>query len=184
MNRHERRAAEARARAAAVDKGFAGYCAQARRAFPFIRDRDLGEAWMRGQVWSASGADGMVIHKKGEPTVRNATDILVSMTYGSLKFRAVADPDLLHACVAEWERVLELLEPAADRREASRRFILAGLVKQRHDSGRRGQNFRLVLGSADEPLPDRVQSMPPQPINEPADVHPLPPIEDDDAGAA
>jgi hypothetical protein len=184
-----------RARAASMDKGFAGYGAQARRVFLSISDRDLGEGWMRGQAWSASAADGMVIHKKGEPAVRSATDIVVSMTYGSLKFKAVVDPDRLRDCVAEWQRVLdEVLEPGADRREASRRFILDRLVKQQYvdgdavgtmtaafawliagspagqiftksdcpftrlhyeitdiedDTGRRGQNFRLVLGSAD-----------------------------------
>jgi hypothetical protein len=61
MNRHERRAAEARARAAQKDKGFDDYKAEARRVRPRISDRELGEAWMRGQAFTASGAESMVI---------------------------------------------------------------------------------------------------------------------------
>jgi hypothetical protein len=232
MNRHERRAAEARARAASMDKGFSSYRAQARRAFPDITDRDLGESWMRRQAWLASGIDCVVIHKKGEnPIARSTSDVVVSVAYGSLEFRAVIDPDLFRVGAAGWERKLAagldagMFEPGDDRREVSRRFILGCLVTQRYgevdaarmaaavswliagspageiftgadcpftrfhyeitdiedDSGRRGQNFRLVLGSADEPLPDVVHVLPPHPINEIGDVHPLPPIEDDDA---
>jgi hypothetical protein len=66
MNRHERRAAEARARAAQKDKGFENYQAEARRVHPKISDRELGEAWMRGQVFTGSGADSVVIHETGQ----------------------------------------------------------------------------------------------------------------------
>jgi hypothetical protein len=224
MNRHERRANEAQARAAGMDKGFGGYRAQARRASPNISDRELGEAWMRGQAWSASGADGMVIHKKGEPAPRGANDVTVSMTYGSLRFKAFVNPGLLRSGVAQWGQVLdELLVPEPKRRGMSRSFILDRLVTQHctdgdtagmmvaaiawliagvlsaifmatdcpytlfhyeitdivDDNGRRGQDFRLVLDTAGEPLPDVVHEMPPHPINETVPVHPLPPIEED-----
>lgn len=47
------------------------------------------------------------------------------------------------------------------------------------DTGRRGQNFRLVLGKAGEPLPGIVHTVPPMPINMDVDVHSLPPVESD-----
>jgi hypothetical protein len=208
MNRHERRAA------ASADKGFGGYRAQARRASPDISDRELGEAWMRGQAWSASGAEGMAVHERGEPSrARRDDDVLVSMSHGSgMHFKAWIAPDLLRVSVAQWGRVLdEALKPGLDRRGMSRCFILDRLVKQHYDgdtagmmvaaiawliagspageifmatdcphtrfhyeitdiaddSGRRGQNFRLVLGHADEPLPDLVHVMPPHPSTKP-----------------
>ena len=229
MNRHDRRAAEAKARAAEIEKGFAGYRAQARRAFPSISDRDLGEGWMRGQAWAAGGADGMIIHRPGIPAVHNAGDVLVSMTYGKLKFRAIVDPQLLRQSGVQWGQVLNsTLAPETDKRGATRHFILDRLVNQHHsdgdtagmmvaafawliagspagevftradcpysrfhyeitdiedDTGRRGQNFRgsLVRPTRVTRCSEKHTACTDQHNR---DVHPLPPIEDDDAGAA
>ena len=45
------------------------------------------------------------------------------------------------------------------------------------DNGCRGQNFRLVLGAAEEPPPDIMQTAAPAAINMDCDVHPLWPID-------
>jgi hypothetical protein len=70
MNQHERRAAEARARAAQADKGFDIYSARARRAFPDIDDKTIGEGWMRGQAWAVSGIKRILIHRPDEAPIR------------------------------------------------------------------------------------------------------------------
>jgi hypothetical protein len=186
MNRHERRAATS------ADKGFGGYRAQARRASPDVSDRELGEAWMRGQAWSASGAEGMAVHEKGEPSrARRDDDVLVSMSYGSgLHFKAWIAPDLLRVSVAQLGRVLdEALKPGLDRRGMSRCFILDRLVKQHYDGDTRSPTSPTTAAGADkisawswathEPLPDLVHVMPPHPINETAEVRSLLPIEED-----
>jgi hypothetical protein len=138
MNRHERRAAEAKGRAAGVDTGFADYRARAQRASPGISDRALGEAWMRGQAWAASGADAMVIRKRGGAPERSAADICVSARYGDMELQVFVNPEELRDCIAAWERVLDKESvPKAERQTVSEQFVLAHLVHQDQGNGRK-----------------------------------------------
>src|SRR5262249_8287471 len=85
MNRHERRAAEARARSAAGrDKDFEAYQAMYRHAFHVVSERDIGEGYMRGEVAKINGVEQVVIHPLGgSPTPATETDIHLSARYRS-----------------------------------------------------------------------------------------------------
>jgi hypothetical protein len=143
MNRHDRRATEAQARAASVDKGFEEYCAQARRAFHLISDQQLGAGWMHCQACTASGADAMMIHADGAPPKHSDDDVIISVSYGSLRFKAFIGKQLLHEAIKDWGRVMN--ETAAkylthNTRAFSRGFILKLLAEQGylvagHDAG-------------------------------------------------
>jgi hypothetical protein len=138
MNRHERRAAEARARGAGADKGFDRYRAQARRAFPKVDDRQLGEAWMRSQAFTASGAAFHVIHKKGEPRTSADGDWTISLKYGPLAFKAVITPALFKECIDEWKNnIIPEMQKAGrhNLRSAARAYIIEMLVSYQHTDG-------------------------------------------------
>ena len=90
MNQHEERAA-------GVDAGFTDYRAQAQRAFPKISDREMGEAWMRGQAWAASGAKSMVVRERGGAPEPSAADVGVSARYGDLELKVYVNPEELRA---------------------------------------------------------------------------------------
>jgi hypothetical protein len=123
MNRHERRAAEVRARAAGKDKGFEALVRQARRSFSTISDRAVGEAWMRGEAWKASGAEGMTIHSIGEaPAPHQPDDIHVSLAYGDLRFKAIVPLRLLRQQIDGWVKLLDVLLA-----EAAKGLFLRGL---------------------------------------------------------
>ena len=212
MNRHERRAAEARARARAAgkDKGFDAFVRQARRSFSQIPDRTVGEAWMRGQAWEASGADAMVIHPTGQPRGRLPDDMQVSLSYGALRFKAFIAPTMLREAVEGWGKLVEFVikeaakegTHASDQRHVTRCCIIEWLIDHAYvdgdtaalltsavlwlatttpagqsigdyksvhyeitdildPTGRKGNNFRLVLGQEqDEPIPGWVNEVP------------------------
>jgi hypothetical protein len=140
MNRHDRRAAEAQARAASaqIDKGFEAYRAQAKRAFRDLDDKKIGEYWMRGQAWTATGADAMVVHRPGETPERHDDDIAVSATYGDLKFKAFISKPLLHEGTEHWRNFITDFaanNKPHDPRAGSRTFILRILIEQSHTRG-------------------------------------------------
>jgi hypothetical protein len=140
MNRQERRAEAARARAASakIDKGFEDYRAQARRAFPGIDDKKIGEAWMRGQIWTAIGADAMIIHCPGEAPARHDDDVTVSATWGALEFKAFISRKLLHESIEQWGKFITDFaagDSLHDPRAYTRAVILHILIEQRHVRG-------------------------------------------------
>jgi hypothetical protein len=136
VNRQQRRAAEAQARKAAQsDKGFEDYKAQARRASPSISDRGLGEAWMRGQAFTASGAESMVIHEIGQaPQPPSSDDWLIMLTYESVSFKAFVPARLFDEGIANLEKyVIPMLHAkgVVDLRAEARQYLLDMLVENK-----------------------------------------------------
>jgi hypothetical protein len=131
-------ATKTRERAAGVDTGFTDYRAQAQRAFPKISDRDLGNAWMRGQAWAASGAKSMVVRERGGAPEPSAADVCVSARYGDTELQVFVNPEELRDCIAAWERVLNKESvPKAERQTVSEQYVLAHLVHQDQGDGRK-----------------------------------------------
>jgi hypothetical protein len=132
VNRQQRRAAARARKASQSDKGFDDYIAQARRASPGIDDRELGKGWMRGQAFTASGAESMVIHEFGqEPRPPQDDDWLISLAYESLSFKAYISPTLLDQSIADIEaKVIPILK-AKDRRASARQWLLDMLIENR-----------------------------------------------------
>jgi hypothetical protein len=135
MNRHERRAAEARARAAQKDKGFDEYKAEARRASPGISDRELGEAWMHGQAFTASGAEAVIIHELDQAPQRPTdNDWQISLAYEALSFKAFIPVALFDRGIADVEKhIVPVLRShgAKDMRASARQWLLDMLIENR-----------------------------------------------------
>jgi hypothetical protein len=136
MNRQQRRAAEAQARKAAqTDKGFDDYKVEARQASPGISDRELGEAWMRGQAFTASGAESMVIHLVGEqPRPPSDDDWLISLAYASLSFKAFMPAALFDQAIADVEKhVITAMQAkgVVDLRAEARQWLLDMLLENK-----------------------------------------------------
>jgi hypothetical protein len=140
MNRKQRRAAEANARkaqakAAQTDEGFEDYTTQARRVHPKISDRVLGEAWMRGQAFTASGAESIVIHEVGqEPRPPSDDDWLISLAYGSLSFKAFMPAALFNQSIADIEKHVIpalLAKGVTDVRASARQYLLDLLIENK-----------------------------------------------------
>ncbi len=132
-----------RDQAAQADAGFEKFRAQAKRTFEGMSDRDIGEAWMRGSAWTASGAEAMVIHKPGQTPRRSESDIHVSLRYGALAFEAFISPELLREAIDGWQRGaaewIANVEKQTGRRhglrEMTRHTILKELIEHNHGRG-------------------------------------------------
>ena len=98
-NRHDRRAAEAEAR-----RNFEKYQSLYRRAYKAADDREIGEAWMRGEAFEAGGMDMYVIHPVGEIAKLGDDDIRLSARYETQTFKACAAPRHLPAVIDDWSR--------------------------------------------------------------------------------
>jgi hypothetical protein len=133
MNRHERRAAEAQARAgASADKGFAEYRDLYRKAFltSSVSDREIGEGWMRGEKVKAENYEYMTLHAVDQsPPPPADDDFFVSVGYNKQIFAArgaAKDRDLL---VKMWISFIDQLRQqnskllTGDDRADARSFI-------------------------------------------------------------
>jgi hypothetical protein len=117
----------------------------------------MGEAWMRSQAWTVSGADGMVIHEKGKAPERSAADVRVSAHYGDLKFKVWVSPEVLRDNITAWAKMLSNLSiPAAERRSESKQYVLDHLAKQRQSNGDKTAIAMAALAwlIADSPMGD------------------------------
>jgi hypothetical protein len=134
-NRHERRAAEARAKAgASIDKGFAQYRNLYQQAFKKVFEREIAEGYMRGEAAAIDGVEGMILHPVGEkPAAASGTDILLSASYKSQAFKARTAAAHLPALIDIWPQFLQELgggnTPATgDPRHDARAFIFDIIV--------------------------------------------------------
>jgi hypothetical protein len=127
MNRHERCAAEAETR-----KGYEEYRRKVRGIYSKVSEREIGEGFMRGEALAASGADGMVIHRPGEPRPRGADDITVSVAYGTFAFRAYVAPWLVPGLLEPWKSIAAEAAEQGDPRQYTRGVIIECLVENRH----------------------------------------------------
>jgi len=155
MNRHERRAAEARARrsrASGTDQNFDSYAAVCRRALKNVDRRDIGEGFMLGAAADASGTAGMIVYPPNEvPPPREQCGIELSATYGSQQFVAYAKAEYIEALKQEWPKFLAEVGKmdghplTGDMPSDTRRFIREMIVtNHQYDTG---QNAALI-GSA------------------------------------
>src|SRR3954447_5337068 len=106
MDRHEHRSAEARAR-----QDFADYDATYRRVYKNADARRIGEGWMRAAAADASGAStaGMVMFPAGGLVPPgDASDVIVSAAYGSLRFQARFGVELLPLLERQWSSFLDV----------------------------------------------------------------------------
>jgi hypothetical protein len=148
MNRHERRAAEARARASGLDKSFEDYKTKVRNSYSAsATDREIAEGYMRGEAWKASGAVAMILHPPGEPcTQPREGDLIVSVKYDAISFCAYVSPAMVTILMTGWEEILASInqKKPSDRREATRGIILECLIEHRYTDG----NIAAMLASA------------------------------------
>jgi len=140
MNRHERRAAEARARSAAGrDKDFEAYQAMYRHAFHVVSERDIGEGYMRGEVAKINGVEQVVIHPLGgSPTPATETDIHLSARYRSQRFVARVQHEHFRTLVDQWPNFVVALAAhmkgdkrnpvTSDQRSDARSFLFEMIV--------------------------------------------------------
>jgi hypothetical protein len=136
MNRHERRAAEAR-----EHKRFEDYRNLYRKAYRKGTDRQIGEAWMRGAA--AEDVKYMIVHPSDEPPPSPSDDdLFFSVAYGPQRFLARAAKRNLPSLVAQWPDFIRQLreqgdgEPLItdDARHDAREFIFS-MVLDNHAQG-------------------------------------------------
>lgn len=140
-NRHERRAAEARARAAqgaSLDRNYEAYRARYQQAYRKTFERDIAESFMRGEAAAASGVDGMFIHPAGKsPPQPCDDDVLLSVSYGPQVFKARTASGHLATMVAGWPRFVEEVRKSGsdivtdDERHDAREFIFQTVLENR-----------------------------------------------------
>ena len=143
MNRHDRRAEEARSR-----KSFEDYDAVYRKAFRKVDARAIGEGWMRGAKAEALGIAGMVIHPTDAPAPASSAecDIHLSAAYGTQRFDASVRSADLPVLVAQWPAFVEVIRnsPSSgiiskDPRSDARQFIFELIVtNQQYADGTMG----------------------------------------------
>jgi hypothetical protein len=130
MNRHDRRAEEAKTR-----NSFTHYSNVYRNAFNKADDRRIGEGFMRGAKAEANGIAAMVLHPPGAtPPSFDECDVAISASYGEQQFRAVTKAEHLDTLQTEWPKLVEQFKkmPEApvtdDMRFDARGFIFSMLM--------------------------------------------------------
>jgi hypothetical protein len=110
MNRHQRRAAQARARNASLDAGFEKYRELFQHAYKIADARDIGEDWMRGEALRADGTAYMILHPTGAPPpAATDDDIRLSASYGPQCFQARTTREWFPTLVAMWPQFLDAI---------------------------------------------------------------------------
>lgn len=130
MNRHERRAAEARTR-----NEFKDYNSAYRRAFKRVTDREIGEGFMRSEAVKADGVTGMILHPNGTaPPPAAQCDVTIGAAYGAQRFEARARTADINALETSWPSFVEQIRAlpntpvTGDARSDARQFIFEMLM--------------------------------------------------------
>jgi hypothetical protein len=133
MNRHDRRAEDARTRSS-----FKEYDALYRRAFKKVDERDIGESWMRGAAAEADNIAGFILHPPNEaPPPRDQCDVTISAAYGPQQFLAHAKSEDLGTLKRGWPEFIEQVRKVADNpltddpRTDARQFIFEMIMENR-----------------------------------------------------
>lgn len=85
-----------------ADPGFEGYRATLRSIFAGVTDREAGEAWMRGQEWTASRSNILVLHQTGEKADPDGDKITIGIVYGKHAFAVAVPVTQIDHLVEEW----------------------------------------------------------------------------------